>query len=64
MRTTQDIDREYNTVATIYGDRVFKESLLQDEIKNLHDKLTSLITELATHQQKPTQLTEQTKKTS
>lgn len=42
MRTLQQIDQDYTQYATLYGDRVFKISHLQAEVKELHDKMLTL----------------------
>jgi hypothetical protein len=47
MRTRAEIDQEYGIIARVYGDRVFKGAMLQNEIKALHDKMTALSQEPA-----------------
>lgn len=47
MRTRVEIDQEYSIIARVYGDRVFKGAMLQNEIKALHDKMTALSQEPA-----------------
>jgi len=47
MRTRKEIDSEYSVLAQLYGDRVFKASMMQAEIKELHEKLTMLAKEPA-----------------
>jgi len=47
MRTRKEIDSEYSVLAQLYGDRVFKASMMQAEIKELHEKLTALAKEPA-----------------
>lgn len=42
MRTRAEIDKEYAVLAQIYGDRVFKGSVIQNEIKQLHEKMQAL----------------------
>ena len=42
MRTRSEIDAEYGVIARVYGDRVFKGAMLQDEIKALHNKMKEL----------------------
>lgn len=53
MRTRQEIDAEYSVIARVYGDRVFKGAMLQNEIKALHDKMTELSKEPVLPQDAP-----------
>ena len=41
-RTKTQIDIEYTEVATIYGDRQFKMTLLQAELKSLFERMNQL----------------------
>lgn len=42
QRTRAEIDQEYGVIAAMYGDRLFKVTLLNNEIKTLFEKMASL----------------------
>lgn len=47
MRTRIEIDQDYTEVAKHYGDRLFKLSVLQAEVKALFEKMSELSKEPA-----------------
>lgn len=57
MRTQTEIDQEYSVVAKLYGDRIFKGSKIQEEIKQLHDKMNQLAQESVEAAAKPKPVT-------
>lgn len=41
-KTLAQINQEYSQVATLYGDRLFKITMLQEEVKGLFQKMATL----------------------
>lgn len=42
MRSRKEIDTEYSGICMQYGDKIFKQALLQEEIKELFKRMAEL----------------------
>ncbi len=63
MRTRKEIDAEYGPVAKVYGDRIFKATVLQKQLKDLENEINACQEKMGQLSQEPAAPEAEEKKT-